>query len=237
MGESLQLVSGYLVFLNQFHLVGLALLMAASCSLIPIPGEIILAPMAVNFVGALDAPQAGLRFILVVLASTLGSYLGAVVTYGIARLIGRPLVVRFGKYVFIPESKLKLAEAWVTHYGATGVFFARLLPLVRHIIGLPAGIVGMRFKVYSLMILTASFIWSVLFAGLGLVMQKEMLLLLKNHGTITNPAEKQAIEQAFTRLSLVTVAVVVVMILLYMVVLRVKHRHPAHAPMPQVEGE
>src|SRR5204862_165991 len=78
----------------------------------------------------------------VVLAGTLGSYLGSAVTYWASRFIGRPLVVKYGRFVLLSEKKLEQAEHWLARYEAGGVFFARLLPVVRHWISIPAGIVS-----------------------------------------------------------------------------------------------
>ncbi|HET6465827.1 MAG TPA: DedA family protein, partial [Nitrospiria bacterium] len=101
------------------------------------------------------------------LAGTVGSYLGAAVMYWTSRWIGRPLVLRYGKYFFIPESKLLRAERWLSRYEAGGIFFARLLPVVRHLIGVPAGIVRMDFKTYSLMTITGSAVWCSVLAWFG----------------------------------------------------------------------
>jgi membrane protein DedA with SNARE-associated domain len=103
----------------------------------------------------------------VILAGTVGSYLGAAVMYWASRWIGRPLVVRYGKYFFIPESKLLRAERWLARYEAGGIFFARLLPVVRHLIGIPAGIVRMDFKTYSLMTIAGSAVWCTVLAWFG----------------------------------------------------------------------
>ncbi len=60
--------------------------------------------------------------------------------YWAARALGRPFVMRFGPYVGLAAAKIELAERWSAHYGWAGVFFSRLLPVIRHLIGIPAGI-------------------------------------------------------------------------------------------------
>jgi membrane protein DedA with SNARE-associated domain len=103
----------------------------------------------------------------VVLAGTVGSLIGASVTYWAARWVGRPLVVRYGKYAWVPEAKLIKAERWLARYEAGGIFFARLLPVVRHLIGIPAGIVRMNFRVYLVMTTAGSALWCAVLAWFG----------------------------------------------------------------------
>ena len=81
---------------------------------------------------------------------------------------GRPLVLRYGKYILIPESKVILAEKWAAKFGSLGVFFSRLLPVVRHLIGLPAGIVRLNFVKYSIYTLIGSLIWTGILCFVGI---------------------------------------------------------------------
>jgi membrane protein DedA with SNARE-associated domain len=140
---------------------GIILLMAMESSVLPLPSEVVIPP------AAYWAAQGKYNFWGVILAGTVGSYLGATVMYWASRWIGRPLVVRYGKYFFVPESKLLRAERWLARYEAGGIFFARLLPVVRHLIGIPAGIVRMDFKTYSLMTVTGSAVWCSVLAWFG----------------------------------------------------------------------
>jgi len=140
---------------------GIILLMAMESSVLPLPSEVVIPP------AAYWAAQGKYNFWGVILAGTVGSYLGAAGMYWVSRWIGRPLVVRYGKYFFIPESKLLRAERWLSRYEAGGIFFARLLPVVRHLIGIPAGIVRMDFKTYSLMTVTGSAVWCSVLAWFG----------------------------------------------------------------------
>jgi Uncharacterized membrane-associated protein len=141
--------------------LGIIVLMAMESSIFPVPSEIVIPP------AAFLAAQGKLSFTGVVLAGTLGSYLGAAITYWASRLIGRPLIVRYGRFVFINPKKLEQAEHWLNRYEAGGVFFARLLPVVRHLISIPAGIVRMNFKVFSFVTIVGSGIWCWILAYLG----------------------------------------------------------------------
>lgn len=102
-----------------------------------------------------------------VLASTLGSWAGSSLSYFVAQSLGRPLILRYGKYFLVPEKKWLLAEEWIHHYSAAGIFFARLLPVVRHLISLPAGAARMPYGMFSAMTLVGSFVWSVVLAWFG----------------------------------------------------------------------
>jgi membrane protein DedA with SNARE-associated domain len=151
---------------------GIIVLMAMESSIFPVPSEIVIPP------AAFLAAQGKLSFAGVILAGTLGSYLGAAITYWIARLVGRPVIGRYGRYVLVSPEKLERAERWLARYEAGGVFFARLLPFVRHLISIPAGIVRMNFKVFSVVTIVGSGIWCWILAWLGMqAYRKEPQLL------------------------------------------------------------
>jgi membrane protein DedA with SNARE-associated domain len=141
--------------------LGIVLLMAMESSIFPVPSEIVIPP------AAFLAAQGKLSFAGVVLAGTVGSYLGAAITYWVSRIIGRAVILRFGKFVLLSREKLEKAENWLARYETGGVFFARLLPVVRHIISIPAGIVRMNFGVFSLVTVAGSALWCLVLAYLG----------------------------------------------------------------------
>ena len=141
--------------------LGIVVLMAMESSIFPVPSEIVIPP------AAFLAAQGKLSFTGVVVAGTLGSYLGSAITYWASRLIGRPLIVKYGRYVLIGPKKLEQAEHWLARYEAGGVFFARLLPVVRHLISIPAGIVRMNFGIFSFVTIAGSALWCWILAYLG----------------------------------------------------------------------
>ena len=140
---------------------GVFLLMALESTVFPLPSEVIVPP------AAYWAEQGHLSFWGGVLASTLGSWFGSSLSYAFAARLGRPMILKYGKYFFVPEKKWLLAEGWILRYSAVGVFFARLLPVVRHLVSLPAGAARMNFRVFSAMTLLGSFVWSVVLAWFG----------------------------------------------------------------------
>lgn len=132
---------------------GVFILMAMESSIFPVPSEIVMPP------AAFWAAQGKMNFWGVVLAGTAGSYFGSIVTYYVARALGLPFVRRYGKYFLIPEEKLLLAEGWVRTHGVVGIFVARLLPVVRHLISIPAGIFRMKVLPFSVVTIIGAGIW------------------------------------------------------------------------------
>ena len=104
----------------------------------------------------------------IVIAGTLGSWLGATLMYWAARLAGRPLFLRYGRLILVTPDKIEGAERWAAHYGSVGIFISRLLPVVRHLIGIPAGIVRMDYKLFSLFTLLGSAIWCAVLCYVGI---------------------------------------------------------------------
>ena len=159
----------------------MALLMAIESSIVPLPSEIVIPPAAhLVHTGQLHLTMTGL-----VIAGAIGSWIGASVMYWFSRLAGRPLVMRFGRYVFITPEKVEGAERWAAHYGQMGIFVARLLPVVRHLIGIPAGIVRMNYLQYSLYTLLGSGIWCAVLCWIGVKAGQDQKLLAGDMHRIT----------------------------------------------------
>lgn len=113
------------------------------------------------------AAQGKMSFAGVVLAGTAGSYFGSAVTYWVAQWVGLPMVRRYGKYFLMPESKVGMAEYWVRDHGVAGVFAARLLPVVRHLISIPAGIFKMSFAQFSVVTTVGAGLWCFVLSWFG----------------------------------------------------------------------
>ena len=158
MHHLLEIWFGWVLHGGYWGIIGL---MALESSIIPIPSEIIIPP------AAFLAARGDLSLAGVILAGTLGSYLGAVIGYLICLWIGRPFLRRFGKYFLISEDKLERAEIWLARYETGGVFFARLLPVIRHLISYPPGLVRMNFLKFSLATIAGSALWCSVLAYLG----------------------------------------------------------------------
>jgi membrane protein DedA with SNARE-associated domain len=152
----------YLSVIGQGGYWLIAGLMALESTFVPIPSEVIIPPAAY-----LAHTQGQMSLLGIVLAGTAGSWIGAAAMYWAARWLGRPLVLRFGRYVWISPAKVELAERWAQRYESAGVFFSRLLPVIRHLIGIPVGILRMDFRWYALATLAGSLLWCSVLAWLG----------------------------------------------------------------------
>lgn len=156
-----------------------ALLMAIESSIVPLPSEVIIPPAA-HLAWTTGLPLLGSQLagwpalIALVIAGSLGSWAGASVMYWVARLAGRPFILAYGRYFLISPAKVEGAERWAATYGAFGIFASRLLPVVRHLIGLPAGIVRMDYWQYSLFTLAGSAIWCAVLCWLGVTVGAEI---------------------------------------------------------------
>ena len=142
----------------EWHYVGVALLMALESTIFPIPSEVIIPP------AAYWASQGQMNFWGVIAAGMVGSWMGASLSYFAAQWAGRSLILKFGKYFFLTADKLNFAEQWTLQYANAGVFFARMLPVVRHLIALPAGLFRMNFLKFSMAVLTGSGVWCFILA-------------------------------------------------------------------------
>ena len=137
------------------------MLMAMESSIVPVPSEVVMPP------AAFWAAQGRMNFWAVIAVGTLGSYVGSILSYYGARWLGRPILNRYGQYVLLPPAKLQLAEDWVSRFGVPGIFAARLLPVVRHLISIPAGILGMDLRKFSGATLLGAGLWCTILAWFG----------------------------------------------------------------------
>ncbi len=142
---------------------GVVILMAIESSIIPLPSEVVVPPAAI--IAAREG--ADMSFWGVVLAGGVGSYLGSVVMYVISCSAGRAFVLRYGKYFFMPPHKVEAAELFMQRYSTAGILFARFLPVVRHLISIPAGLARVNFAMFSLVTFVGSTIWCWVLALFG----------------------------------------------------------------------
>jgi membrane protein DedA with SNARE-associated domain len=166
------LIDWYQSTLDSLGYLGVAALMAMESTVLPVPSELVI-PFAAQRAHA----NGRLSLAGIVIAGTIGSWIGATLMYWASRWAGRPLVLRYGRYLLVPEAKVHAAEAWAAHFGAIGVLVARMLPVVRHLIGIPMGIVKMNFRLYSLFTLIGSAVWCAVLAWIGVVAGNDQKLL------------------------------------------------------------
>ena len=152
---------------------GIFLLMAMESSVIPIPSELVMPPA-----GYL-AHQGQMNIWLAILMGTVGSLVGAYANYYAAHYLGRPLLLKYGKYVWITEEKFAKVERYFKDHGEISTFIGRLLPVVRHLISLPAGLAGMNHVKFSLYTLAGAGIWVTILTWIGYIIGAEQELIMK----------------------------------------------------------
>jgi len=152
---------------------GIFLLMALESSVIPIPSELVMPPA-----GYL-AQQGQMNMVAAILCGTAGSLIGAYANYFAAHFLGRPLILKYGKYVFITEEKFAKVETFFLKHGEISTFIGRLLPVIRHLISLPAGLAGMNHLKFSLYTLLGAGIWVTVLTCLGYFIGSNQDLIMK----------------------------------------------------------
>jgi membrane protein DedA with SNARE-associated domain len=168
-----ELINWLLNTLNAMGYPGIFTLMAMESSIIPLPSELVMPPA-----GYL-ANQGQMNIWIAILVGTVGSLAGAYANYFAAHWLGRPLILKYGKYVWITEEKFAKAECFFLKHGEISIFIGRLLPVIRHLISIPAGIAGMNHFRFSLYTLVGAGIWCTILAWIGYFIGKEQALIMK----------------------------------------------------------
>lgn len=162
--ESVPFIAWCLEHLNYWVIT---LLMAIESSFIPFPSEIVVPPAAYK-----AATTGELNIFLVILFSTIGACIGAAINYYLALYLGRPLIYRFaesriGHMCLLDSDKVETAERYFDKHGAVGTFFGRLVPAVRQLISIPAGLARMNIARFFLYTTLGAGIWNGILAAMG----------------------------------------------------------------------
>lgn len=162
--ESLGFIAWCLENLNYWTIM---LLMAIESSFIPFPSEVVVPPAAY-----MAAATGEMNIWLVVFFATLGALIGAFVNYGLALWLGKPIVYRFansrlGHMCLLDEQKVVKAEQFFVRYGAVATLVGRLVPAVRQLISIPAGLAKMNIAKFALYTSIGAGLWNCVLAALG----------------------------------------------------------------------
>ena len=162
--ESIPFIAWCLGHLNYWVIT---LLMAIESSFIPFPSEVVIPPAAY-----MAAATGEMSLWLIILCATLGALIGATVNYVLALYLGRPIIYRFansklGHLCLIDEEKVKLAEHYFDEHGAIGTIVGRLVPAVRQLISIPAGLARMRFGRFLLYTAIGAGAWNCILGAIG----------------------------------------------------------------------
>lgn len=153
----------YMANLNYFSV---ALLMAIESTFIPLPSEVVI-PFA-----AYKAGQGDLNVFLVIIAGTIGALCGSLINYTLSYYLGRPIVYKFagsrvGKFFLLSEEKIVHAEEYFLRNGKTSTFIGRLIPGIRHLISIPAGLAKMKLRDFMLYTFVGAGLWNIILAIVG----------------------------------------------------------------------
>ncbi len=175
-----ELINWLVMTIGALGYPGIFLLMAMESSVIPIPSELVMPPA-----GYL-AQQGQMHLAIAILCGTAGSLVGAYVNYFAAHYLGRPLLLKYGKYVWITEEKFAKVETYFRNHGEISTFVGRLLPVVRHLISLPAGLAGMNHWKFSLYTLAGAGLWVTVltFIGYFIGAQRELIMQYSHQALI-----------------------------------------------------
>lgn len=174
--ESVTFIQWCLEHLNYWTIT---LLMTIESSFIPFPSEVVVPPAAYK------AAAGELNIFLVVLFATLGANIGAVINYYLAYWVGRPIVhsfanSRIGRMCLLSEEKVDKAELYFAKHGAISTFIGRLIPGIRQLISIPAGLAKIPLSTFLVYTTLGAGIWNVILAALGYWLHsfvpKEMLM-------------------------------------------------------------
>ncbi|MBD5182684.1 MAG: DedA family protein [Bacteroidales bacterium] len=154
-------------FVNNASYWFVFLFMVIESSFIPFPSEVVVPPAAY-----LAVQKGDMNLLMVVLVATAGALVGATVNYVISLLLGRPIVYAFansrlGHACLIDQAKVEKAERYFDDHGAVSTFIGRLIPAVRQLISIPAGIARMNFGVFALFTTLGAMVWNGILAALG----------------------------------------------------------------------
>ncbi|MDO5523340.1 MAG: DedA family protein [Bacteroidia bacterium] len=143
-------------------------LMTVESSFIPFPSEVVIPPAAY----IASKPESDLNIFLVVLFGTLGALIGAYINYFLALWLGRPIVYkiadsRFGKFLLLSSEKVQKAESYFNKHGKISTFIGRLIPGIRQLISLPAGLARMNLIPFTIYTVLGAGIWNIVLALVG----------------------------------------------------------------------
>jgi membrane protein DedA with SNARE-associated domain len=150
--------------IGTFGYPGIIFLMTLESACMPVPSEIVM-PFA-----GFAVQQGRLEFIATGMVGALGCLIGSVLSYTVGYYGGRPLLEKYGRYILISRHEIDLAHQWFERYGVITVFIARLLPIVRTFVSLPAGIARMDFKKFAIYSFVGSIPWCYALAYAGVLL-------------------------------------------------------------------
>jgi membrane protein DedA with SNARE-associated domain len=159
-----EIVNYIVELVGQFGYLGIFIMMFLESTFFPFPSEVAMIPAGIL------AAKSEMNLVIAILVGTSGSLLGALFNYFLARKYGRVGVLKFGKYFFFTEEKLQKMEKFFVAHGSFSTFVARLIPGVRQLVSLPAGLSNMPLNKFTLHTTLGAGIWVTVLALLGYIL-------------------------------------------------------------------
>lgn len=175
---------------GQWGYPGIVIMMFLESSCFPFPSEVVMIPAGyLSSPGYLQAanyqPGHEMNFVIVIVMGIIGSWLGALFNYYLAMALGRPLLLKWGRYLFISEKNFAKGETFFQRHGEVGTFTGRLIPVVRQYISLPAGIARMNLARFLFWTGLGAGLWVAILTAIGYVAgQNEELIKRYSHQAI-----------------------------------------------------
>lgn len=201
--------------LNNLTYPNIFLLMLLESTVVPVPSELVVAPAAYH------AAAGNMNVFLVVLFATIGAAVGASINYVVALYVGRPVVYKFanskwGKMCLLNQEKVEKSERYFDDHGVAATLTGRLIPGIRHLISIPAGLARMNYGKFLLYTTLGAGVWHSILAALGWYL----------HAIVPEEKLDATIEHYNRYIVLVIIAVVLIAVAYFMIK---KHRHSHHA--------
>lgn len=174
-----EFIDWILATVGSWGYTGIFILMALESTVLPIPSELVLIPA-----GYL-AHKGEMNFLLIILASTIGSLAGASFNYAFALWVGRPFLEKYGKYFFVRPPLLHKTDQFFVKHGAISTFTGRLIPGIRHLISLPAGLTRMSFASFTFYTCLGAGLWSLILTLMGYFIGGNEALIKENLHIVT----------------------------------------------------
>jgi membrane protein DedA with SNARE-associated domain len=159
--------------ISSWGYAGIFITMTLESALIPIPSEVV-----IPFAGFL-AYMGEMNIWLIVLVSSLANVTGSIIAYEIGKYLGRGFIERYGKYILLNMKHVELVERWFDRYGSLTVLFSRMLPVVRTVNALPAGIGKMNFPKFCIYTFIGSIPWNLALVLVGYLLKENWNILEK----------------------------------------------------------
>ncbi|WP_271000376.1 DedA family protein [Listeria seeligeri] len=171
--------------LADFGYLGIFLLIMVENLFPPIPSEIILT------FGGFMTTISSMHVVMVIIVATLGSVIGAILLYKVASFFGKErmtgIVLKYGRILRLKESDIERAESFFLKYGNWAVFLCRMIPLIRSLISIPAGMTKMKMSKFLLLTTAGSLLWNTILIGLGAFLGEswsDILIFMESFSTI-----------------------------------------------------